>query len=506
MTSRIVSLAAVVVAAVALPFVTGCAEEEYDTDVAYPQPIGTTAPSTADAALSAQVAASDPAAAPAPQPVQAPAPYAESAEPSDVVVGDADGEGFAEGDGAAPAGEAQYADTDPSALTDFRSTLDPYGIWVDDPVYGTVWVPSASVVGTGFTPYVTAGHWDYDDDYVWVSDYDWGWAPFHYGRWVWTSGYGWEWIPGREYAGAWVTWRYGWGDWAYVGWAPLGPTWCWRDGYAVGLGFVPAAPYVFVGSGDLFAPSIGSRVVAGSQAAAIGAHTRPYVPASPSVGGRVAAGPPPSMLHISATAIAHAGTTARGLAQARAFAHPATAMAMGAHAPQGYAASRPGGFGRAAAPAYGPPAPSHFGGKLGYGFRAGPAYSYRAPYTGSTFSRTPWAGSTFSRSPNALGSRPYDGGAPPAYSGGAPRAFPSPTFRSPSPGFRSFGSYGGFHGVPGYAGHPVAPSGGSHHGSEYSGSHGGFHGGGGFRGGGFHGGGFGSFHGGGGGGHGGGHR
>src|SRR3984957_14695181 len=74
-----------------------------------------------------------------------------------------------------------YADTDPSALTDYRSTLDPYGTWVDDPNYGTVWVPNADQVGSDFTPYVSAGHWTYDDedDYVWISDYAWGWAPFH---------------------------------------------------------------------------------------------------------------------------------------------------------------------------------------------------------------------------------------------------------------------------------------------------------------------------------------
>jgi hypothetical protein len=29
------------------------------------------------------------------------------------------------------------------------------------------------------TLYVTGGHWSYDGDYVWVSDYPWGWVPFH---------------------------------------------------------------------------------------------------------------------------------------------------------------------------------------------------------------------------------------------------------------------------------------------------------------------------------------
>src|ERR1035441_2081240 len=88
----------------------------------------------------------------------------------------------------------QYSDTDPSALTDFRAPLDPYGVWVDDPNYGTIWVPNSDAVGADFTPYVSGGHWTYDDDdWVWVSDYPWGWAPFHYGRWVAIDGRGWGW-------------------------------------------------------------------------------------------------------------------------------------------------------------------------------------------------------------------------------------------------------------------------------------------------------------------------
>src|SRR5260221_1504162 len=49
------------------------------------------------------------------------------------------------------------ADMDPAALSDFREPLVPYGTWVDDPTYGTVWVPSAEVVGPDFVPYFTAG-------------------------------------------------------------------------------------------------------------------------------------------------------------------------------------------------------------------------------------------------------------------------------------------------------------------------------------------------------------
>ena len=111
---------------------------------------------------------------------------------------------------------------DPTAYQQFEAALDPYGSWVDDPTYGRVWVPSAQEVGTDFMPYASAGQWVASNDYgfAWASDYDWGWAPFHYGRWCLLGGFGWSWIPGTIWGPSWVDWRYGGG---YVGWAPLGP-------------------------------------------------------------------------------------------------------------------------------------------------------------------------------------------------------------------------------------------------------------------------------------------
>src|SRR6202012_307314 len=105
----------------------------------------------------------------------------------------------------------EYSDTDPSALNEFKPALEGHGQWVDDATYGTVWGPSQAEVGTDFQPYETAGHWTYSDDtdYVWVSDYSWGWAPFHYGRWAYVGPYGWSWIPGRVSSGAWGSWRAG---------------------------------------------------------------------------------------------------------------------------------------------------------------------------------------------------------------------------------------------------------------------------------------------------------
>jgi hypothetical protein len=185
-----------------------------------------------------------------------------------------------------------YEDTDPSALADFREPLSPYGVWVDDGTYGTVWVPNETVVGADFQPYVSGGHWAYDDDYVWVSDYSWGWAPFHYGRWVYIAGRGWSWIPGRTYSGAWVTWRTGPSGYGYVGWAPMQPSWYWYNGYAVGLGVMPPAPYVFCHTDHMFHSDVRGRVVRDpAQIQQIGGATRPYIPASPSVNGRVAASP-----------------------------------------------------------------------------------------------------------------------------------------------------------------------------------------------------------------------
>jgi hypothetical protein len=458
------------------PVLAGCAEDDVDREAAYPQPIGYTAPRPGPPAV--QVAQSTT------PPMQQPGVQGEAVE-VDPTTQEEGGD---------------YADTDPSALTDFRSTLDPYGSWVDDPTYGTAWVPSESVVGSDFSPYVSAGHWDYDDDYTWVSDYDWGWAPFHYGRWAYAAPYGWEWIPGRVYAGAWVSWRYGWGDWGYVGWAPLGPTWGWRGGVAVGLGYVPVAPYGFCATGDLFAGRVAPHMVAGGQVGTIAAHTQPYTPANPGVSGHVGAtprvnGPAPQLLHIPDSAVAHGANTNRGVQQAQAFAHPATATAMGARAPQGYAsraptagfASRPQALGRM--PSYGPPAPSHFGGKLGSGFRGDIASS-----------RPAWGGSYGYSGvrPGAYGSyAPYRGGggwsgAGVGWGGGFHGG--SPGVVSSAPGRRGGGSSGGegYSGVP----HGFSGGGGFHGGSGFgsggfSGSSGGFHGGGGgfSGGGGFHGGG-----------------
>jgi hypothetical protein len=185
-----------------------------------------------------------------------------------------------------------YDDTDPSALTEFRAELDPYGAWVDDPVYGTVWIPSESAVGSDFEPYVSSGHWGYTEegDWLWVSDYSWGWVAFHYGRWVWIPARGWSWIPGRRYAPAWVVWRTGDPGYDYVGWAPMPPYYYWTGGVAVGLWIVPPTPYVFCHSSYVFYPHVHEHIVAGPQVGAVASHTSVYAPAHPTMGGAAHSG------------------------------------------------------------------------------------------------------------------------------------------------------------------------------------------------------------------------
>lgn len=163
----------------------------------------------------------------------------------------------------AAAPQAAVADTDPSALTTFRPALDPYGAWVTDSRYGTVWVPNRDVVGADFAPYVSRGHWALtaDNDWIWASDYPFGWAVFHYGRWVWLPGNGWAWVPGRTYANAWVVWRVPTAGYAYVGWAPMPPTWGWWNGYAVGVWYSPPLPYVFCPSAYVFDYRVHGHIV-----------------------------------------------------------------------------------------------------------------------------------------------------------------------------------------------------------------------------------------------------
>ena len=106
----------------------------------------------------------------------------------------------------------------------FYDALAPYGDWIWTDAYGWVWSPYDEPVD--WRPY-TDGQWVWTDDgWTWVADQDWGWAPFHYGRWYDDETYGWCWVPGQEWGPAWVAWREGDG---WIGWAPLPPEIAWHD-------------------------------------------------------------------------------------------------------------------------------------------------------------------------------------------------------------------------------------------------------------------------------------
>jgi hypothetical protein len=122
-------------------------------------------------------------------------------------------------------GQGQFAP--PVTMQIFYDELAPYGEWIDTREHGFIWRPFG--IHAGWKPYLHDGRWVYTQfGWTWVSDYVWGWAPFHYGRWRLDPFLGWVWHPGRVWGPAWVEWRFWNGHYC---WAPLMP------GAAVGAGF-----------------------------------------------------------------------------------------------------------------------------------------------------------------------------------------------------------------------------------------------------------------------------
>ena len=173
-----------------------------------------------------------------PEPYQPPPdPYETAADPSQI---DWPQDTAAE----EPAVDSYDDGYDPQAYTEFQDDLSAYGNWIDDGMYGRVWQPETSLVGADFTPYYSGGHWALTEfGWTWVSDWSWGWAPFHYGRWIVVSGYGWCWVPGTIWGPAWVAWRAGDG---YVGWAALPPR-----GVSVTVTYGARSPWRFSRAADM---------------------------------------------------------------------------------------------------------------------------------------------------------------------------------------------------------------------------------------------------------------
>ena len=132
--------------------------------------------------------------------------------------------------------------TAPMEQSQFEQVLNPYGSWLQVDGLGRVWQPSPGVVGNNFTPYVTGGSWVYTPaGWSFQSQWDWGWATFHYGRWYQSPSSGWVWWPNRVWGPSWVDWRTAPG---YVGWAPLPP-----PGYSISFGLgAPCWSFAAVGS------------------------------------------------------------------------------------------------------------------------------------------------------------------------------------------------------------------------------------------------------------------
>lgn len=110
------------------------------------------------------------------------------------------------------------------------SDLDANGNWYDVPGQGYVWSPyDAQATGSAWDPY-GYGNWvNYPGyGYLFVSGYDWGYAPFSCGAWNFYGGFGWGWNPGNACNPWWsnygyAPYGYGGGGWGYnIGRPPNG--------------------------------------------------------------------------------------------------------------------------------------------------------------------------------------------------------------------------------------------------------------------------------------------
>jgi hypothetical protein len=109
---------------------------------------------------------------------------------------------------------------------DLQNTEEPS--YVDNDIdVNYIWRPYEAQ-DRNWTPY-SNGTWVWTNlGWVWISDYNWGWAAYHYGRWWHSPVYGWVWSPGHRWAPTWVTFYC---DGDYIGWYPITPWshWHWHN-------------------------------------------------------------------------------------------------------------------------------------------------------------------------------------------------------------------------------------------------------------------------------------
>jgi hypothetical protein len=171
-----------------------------------------------------------------------------------------------------------------SPASGFESDLADDGTWIEMPDYGRCWQPDVAHQNPRWRPYCDGGRWAYTDcGWYWQSDYRWGWAPFHYGRWQQDTAHGWIWVPDRVWGPAWVSWRT---STNYCGWAPLPP----GARFTPGVGFtfnrqpvrtdfefgLDRRHYIFVPIRYFCDPALGTRLVNPQQTAALFRNTRVF--------------------------------------------------------------------------------------------------------------------------------------------------------------------------------------------------------------------------------------
>ena len=127
---------------------------------------------------------------------------------------------------------------------------------------GIVYIWKPSITEEGWRPYMN-GRWVYTTNgWLWVSNYRWGWACYHYGRWLQSKEYGWVWMPGYVWAPAWVKWRI---SENHIGWCPLSPKAKWDGSKGITISSYnyesPGSQWVFVDKGNFVSDLDKSKIV-----------------------------------------------------------------------------------------------------------------------------------------------------------------------------------------------------------------------------------------------------
>ena len=165
------------------------------------------------------------------------------------------------------------------SLDIFYDQLSPYGVWVDEPSFGQVFIPDQQ----RFVPYAD-GRWEYTNvGFVWVSSEPFAWATTHYGRWAYSQYFQrWVWIPDTVWGPSWVEWRQ-YGD--YFGWAPLGPD--------ISIGYAsPIWSWHYTSARRLFDPNVSRYYESPRRVRQFHRGARPIQHYANIGGARVVVGPP----------------------------------------------------------------------------------------------------------------------------------------------------------------------------------------------------------------------